>query len=138
MRKFTQVFTENIESLFSLWYQSNKNSNEFDPKKKNGYTIPTKISFTSQSSKFYAFKAHFYQLYLMGNTGTIPPHESEITSSKEDGKIPKSDLAAWTRIEILVKAWITTTFDAFKTKLGFWVKPTPSLTGSNRAHKKLD
>ncbi len=74
----------------------------------------------------------------MGNTGTIPSHESKITSSKEDGKIPKSDLAAWTRIEILVKAWITATFDAFKTKLGFWVKPTPSLTGSNRAHKKLD
>jgi hypothetical protein len=74
----------------------------------------------------------------MGNTGTIPPHESEITSSKEDGKISKLDLVAWTRIEILVKAWITTTFDAFKTKLGFWVQPTPSLTRSNKAHKKLD
>ena len=40
----------------------------------------------------------------MGNTGTIPPHESEITSSKEDGKIPKSDLAAWTCTYRLVKA----------------------------------
>ena len=103
MRKIVQIFTENIGSLFSLWYKSNKNSNEFDPKKKNGYTIPTIISFTSQSSKFYAFKAHLYHLSLIGNTGTISPHEGEITSSKEDGKIPKSDLAAWTRIEILVK-----------------------------------
>jgi hypothetical protein len=34
MRKIAQVFIENIGSLFSLWYQSNKNSNEFDPKKK--------------------------------------------------------------------------------------------------------
>jgi hypothetical protein len=34
MRNIAQVFTENIRSLFSLWYQSNKNSNEFDPKKK--------------------------------------------------------------------------------------------------------
>ncbi len=35
MRKITQVFTENIESLFSLWYQSNKNSNELNQKNKN-------------------------------------------------------------------------------------------------------
>ena len=103
MRKIVQVFTENIGSLFSLWYQSNKNSNEFD-KKKNGYTIPTKISFTSQPSKFYAYKTHLYQLSLMGNTRTIPPHEDEITGSKGDGKIPKSDMAAWIRTEILVKA----------------------------------
>ena len=74
----------------------------------------------------------------MGNTGTIQSHEGEITGSNEDGKIPKSDLAAWTRTYRLVKAWITATFDAFKTKLGFWVQPTPSLIGSNRAHKKLD
>jgi hypothetical protein len=40
----------------------------------------------------------------MGNTRTIPPHEDEITGSKEDGKIPKSDLTAWTRTEKLVKA----------------------------------
>ncbi len=138
MRKIAQVFTENIWLLFSLWYQSNKNSNEFNPKKKNGYTIPTKISFTSQPSKFYAFKAHLYQLSLMGNTGTIPPHEGEITGSKRDGKIPKSDLAAWTHTKRLVKTWIIATFDAFKTKLGFWVKPKSSLTGSNRAYKKLN
>jgi hypothetical protein len=138
MRKIDRVFTENIGSLFSLWYQSNKNSNEFDKKKKNGYTIPTLIFFTSQSSKFYAFKAHLYHLSLMGNTGTISPHEGEIISSKEDGKILKSDLAAWTCTEKLVKAWITATFDAFKTKIGFWVQLTPSLTRSNRAHKKLD
>ena len=31
----------------------------------------------------------------MGNAGTIPPYEGEITGSIEDGKIPKSDLAAW-------------------------------------------
>jgi hypothetical protein len=74
----------------------------------------------------------------MGNTRTIPPHEGEITSSKEDNKIPKLDLATWIRTERLVKAWITTTFDAFKTKLGFWIQPTPSVTRSNRAHKKLD
>ena len=106
--------------------------------KKNGYTIPTKISFTSQPSKFYAYKTHLYQLSLMGNTRTIPPHEDEITGSKGDGKIPKSDMAAWIRTEILVKAWIIATFDAFKTKLGFWVQPMSSLTGSNRAHKKLN
>ena len=34
MRKIAQVFIEDIGSLFSLWYQSNKNSNEFDPTKK--------------------------------------------------------------------------------------------------------
>ena len=33
-RKITQVFTENIESLFFLWHQSNKNSNELDQKNK--------------------------------------------------------------------------------------------------------
>ena len=107
-------------------------------KKEKGYTIPTKTSFTSQSSKFYAFKAHLYHLSLMGNTWIIPPHEGEITSSNEDGKVFKLDLVAWTRTERLVKAWITATFDAFKTKLGFWVQPTPSLMGSNRAYKKLD
>ena len=106
--------------------------------KRNGYTIPTKISFTSQSSKFCVFKAHIYQLSLVGNTWTISPHESEITGSNEDGKVPKPDLAAWRRTERLVKAWIIATFDAFKTKLGFWVQPTPSLTGSNRTNKKLD
>jgi hypothetical protein len=74
----------------------------------------------------------------MGNIGTIPPHEGEITGSKRDGKILKSDLAAWTRTERLVKTWIIATFDAFKTKLGFWVQPTSSLMGSNRAHKKLN
>ena len=102
-------------------------------KKEKGYTIPTKISFTSQSNKFYVFKAHRYQLSL-----TLPPPEGEITGSKENGKIPKSDLATWIRTERLVKAWITATFGAFKTKLGFWIQPTPNLTGSNRAHKKLD
>ena len=86
--------------------------------KKKGYTIPTKISFTSQSSKFCVFKVYLYQLSLMGDTGTIPPHEGEITGSNEDGKIPKSNLAAWTRTYRLVKAWITTIFDVFKTKLG--------------------
>ena len=40
----------------------------------------------------------------MGNTRTIPPHEGEITGSNEDGKILKSDLAAWTRTYRLVKA----------------------------------
>ena len=40
----------------------------------------------------------------MENTGTIPPHEGEITGSNEDGKIPKLDLAAWTRTYRLVKA----------------------------------
>jgi hypothetical protein len=30
----------------------------------------------------------------MGNIGTIPPHEGEIIGSKEDGKIPKSNLTA--------------------------------------------
>ena len=74
----------------------------------------------------------------MGNKGTIPPYKGEIIGSEEDGKIPKSDLAAWTHTKMLVKAWITATFYAFKTKLGFWVQPTPSLTESNRAHKKLD
>ena len=34
MRKIVKVFTKNIGSLFSLWYQNNKNSNEFVPKKK--------------------------------------------------------------------------------------------------------
>ena len=83
-------------------------------------------------------KTHIYQLSIVGNTWTIPPCKGEITGSNEDGKIPKPDLAAWTCTERLVKAWITATFDAFKTKLGFWVQPTPSLTESNRAHKKLD
>jgi hypothetical protein len=51
-----------------------------------------------------------------------PPHEGEITGSKEDDKIFKSDLAAWTRIEKLVKTWITATFDALQTKLVFWLQ----------------
>jgi hypothetical protein len=38
MRKFAQVFTENIGSLFSLWYQSNKIFNKFDLKKKMATT----------------------------------------------------------------------------------------------------
>jgi hypothetical protein len=74
----------------------------------------------------------------MGNIGTVPSHEGEITGSKRNGKIHKSDLAAWTHTERLVKVWIIATFDAFKTKLGFWVQLTSSLTGSNRAHKKLN
>jgi hypothetical protein len=41
MRKIAQVFTENIGSLFSLWYQSNKNSNEFDKKKKKKMATPS-------------------------------------------------------------------------------------------------
>jgi hypothetical protein len=90
------------------------------------------------TSTIYLLWEILYHLSLMGNTGTISPHEGEIISSKEDGKILKSDLAAWTCTEKLVKAWITATFDAFKTKIGFWVQPTPSLTRSNRAHKKLD
>jgi hypothetical protein len=40
----------------------------------------------------------------MGNTGTIPPHEGEITGSNEDGKISKSDLVAWTQAYRLIKA----------------------------------
>ena len=51
-----------------------------------------------------------------------PPNEGEITSSKKDDKILKSDLTAWTRIEKLVKTWITVTFDALQTKLGFWLQ----------------
>ena len=78
--------------------------------------ISSKISLTSfVSSKFYVFKAHLYQLSIVGNTGTIPFYEGEINGSNENGKIPKSNLAAWTRTNRLVKAWITTTFDAFKT-----------------------
>ena len=127
MRKIAQVFTENIGSLF--W--CNK-------KKKKGYTIPTKISLTSQSSKFCVYKAHLYHLSLVGNTWTIPLDKCEITDSNEDGKVLKPNLAAWTRTERLVKAWITATLDAFKTKLGLWVQPTPSLTRNNRVHKKLD
>ena len=74
----------------------------------------------------------------MGNKRTTPPHEGEITGSNEHDKIPKSDLAAWTCTYRLVKAWITAIFYASKTKLGLRVKPKPSLTGSNTAHKKLD
>ena len=102
MRKIVQVFTENIGSLFSLWYQSNKTLTSSIQKKKNCHTIPTKISFTSQSSKFCAFKAHIYQLSLVGNTWTIPSHEGEITGSNEDSNVPKPDLAAWTR----TKSWL--------------------------------
>ena len=40
MRKIVQDFTENIGSLFSLWYQSNKNSNEFDKKKMATPSLP--------------------------------------------------------------------------------------------------
>jgi hypothetical protein len=45
----------------------------------------------------FVFKAHIYQLSIVRNTGTIPPHEGEITGSIEDGKIPKLDLTTWIR-----------------------------------------
>jgi hypothetical protein len=50
--------------------------------------------------------------------GIIPPLEGEVTGPNKDGKVLKPDLVAWTRINRLVKVWITVTFDAFKIKLG--------------------
>ena len=47
----------------------------------------------------------------MGNIGTVPSHEGEITGSNEDSNVPKPDLAAWTRTYRLVKAWITIILD---------------------------
>ena len=78
----------------------------------------------------------------MGNTRTIPPHEDEITGSKGDGKIPKSDLAAWTRTYRLVKAWITIILDYSHflciQDQTWHLDTTHTKFDSNRAHKNLD
>ena len=59
----------------------------------------------------------------MGNRGTIQPNEGEIIGSNEDGKIPKSDLVAWTRTYRLVKLGLQPFFMHSRPNLAFGYNP---------------
>ena len=58
-------------------------------------------------------------------TGTISGPEAEIQNSTADGMMPNPDLAAWTRTDRLIKAWITATIS--EEALGTVVGLTTSL-----------
>uniref|UniRef100_A0A2N9G9X1 Retrovirus-related Pol polyprotein from transposon TNT 1-94-like beta-barrel domain-containing protein n=1 Tax=Fagus sylvatica TaxID=28930 RepID=A0A2N9G9X1_FAGSY len=58
-------------------------------------------------------------------TGTISAPVAEIQNSTEDGMMPNPDLAAWTRTDRLIKAWITATIS--EEALGTVVGLTTSL-----------
>ena len=47
-----------------------------------------KSPFIFQSRKFCVSKTHLYQLSLVSNILTIPPHVGEITGSNKDDKNP--------------------------------------------------
>ena len=57
-------------------------------KKKMATPSLPKYPFIFQSRKFCVSKTHLYQLSLVSNILTIPPHVGEITGSNKDDKNP--------------------------------------------------